>query len=188
MNKVIIKKYVIFLAIIIATVGIGLFVNLKQIPKIFSTNVEIKSKKTVIKDLNNSIELIKKKQIEEMENNIKETKSVYEPEIKSGDDLSYGGLLETILNLAKQSGLKTKTVEFKPIPESDLIKTNHSSTHNATLLTAQMAGTYTELQNFLREIYRHRYIMSINELKVSPYEFDKKILIIDISLGLYSRK
>ncbi len=187
--NVLFKKYLIYILAIIIVIGAGLYFTIPMGQQYFTKSAEIKSKQETIDDLNKSIELAKKNQIEAMSSEQKEDKQIYEPEIKSTDMMvNFNGMLETVLNLAKEAGIKTRTIEFKTIPESDPIKQNHSGTHDATLLQAQMIGTYTELQNFLREIYRHPYLIGIEELKVSPYELDKKILVIDLSLSLYAKK
>ena len=190
MNKELIKKYIAHIMLVCIALGVGLFMTVPKIPSIFITKSKsISSKEASIKDLKAQLDVIEQNKLQEQENNVKVSKIVYEPEIKSSEMMvNFNGLLEMILDLAKQNGLKTRTIEFKTISEGDLVKQNHSGTHDATLLTAQMVGTYTELQNFLREIDRNRYLIGINEIKVSPYERDKKILIIDLSLALYAKK
>ena len=190
MNKTeLIKKYLVFILLIVVFFVIGLGIVLPILPKLITKSAEVKSKEASIKELKTQLNVIEQNKLQEQENNIKVLKMIYEPELKSSDSMvNFNGLLETVLNQAKVNGLKTRTIEFKTIPDSDIVKQNHSGTHNSTLLTAQMVGTYTELQNFLREIYRHKYIIGINEIKITPYEKDKKILVIDLSLGLYSKK
>lgn len=181
------KKYGIYLALCIIVIAFGLFKTLPIIGEIASKGQEIKAAKESISDLNKNIEIAKKKNIDAMQSE-KENKPIFEPMIKSDDPMvSFSNMLDTILELAKQSGLKIKTIEFKEL-ESDPIKQNHSATHNSTLLSTQLVGTYTELQTFLREIYRYQYLIGVQKIEVTPYERDKKILVIDLGLALYSKK
>jgi len=155
----------------------------------FSVKGEIKTKQESVEDVKKSIADAQSRKAAEQNAEVKEEKQIYEPQFKSSETMvNFNGMLETVLELAKQSGLKIKTIEFKDSPESDLVKQNHAANYDTTLLVTQVIGTYTELQNFLREIYRHQYLIGIYDLKVVPYEFDKKILIIDLSLSLYSKK
>lgn len=185
----IIKKYIAYIVLVILSIGFLFHLNLPLINSFFSTQSDIKEKKESISDLEKSVEIAKKNKIEAQAKGPLEEKLIYEPEIKSTDTMvSFNGMLETVLELSKQSGVKVKTIEFKNIPESDPIKQNHSSTHAATLLETQLIGTYTQLQNLLRDIYRHKYLMGINSLKVVPYINDKKLLIIDLAISLYAKK
>ena len=137
--NVLFKKYLIYILAIIIVIGAGLYFTIPMGQQYFTKSAEIKSKQETIDDLNKSIELAKKNQIEAMSSEQKEDKQIYEPEIKSTDMMvNFNGMLETVLNLAKEAGIKTRTIEFKTIPESDPIKQNHSGTHDATLLQAQM--------------------------------------------------
>ncbi len=187
----IIKKYLIYIAVLVLIVIFALYLLIPIASGIVQKIPQIDEKKANVENLTKELELAKKAKMEK-ENALSEgrvIKQIYESDIKSTDMMvNFNGMLETVLNLAKQAGLKTKTIEFKVIPEADLVKQNHSNDYDATLLIAQMYGTYTELQNFLREVYRHEYLMGIYELKITPYEADKKILIINISLSLYSKK
>lgn len=155
----------------------------------FTEHGNLKAKKSAVENLRRQVEIAKQNAMQEGAGLGENKKQIYDPKIKSAEVMvSFNETLETILEMAKQSGLKIKTIEFKDIPESDEIKQKHSSECNATLLVTRMIGTYAELQNFLREIYRYQYLIGIYDLKVVPYEVDKKILIVDLSLSLYAKK
>lgn len=187
--EAILKKYILYIFVIILAFGFGLSKTIPMVGNYFSLNKDVKSKQTSIEDLKKNVEIARQNSQEREGTEVKQEKQIYEPQFKSTEVMvNFNGMLDTILELAKQSGLKIKSIEFKDIPESDLIKQNHVAEYDATLLVTQVIGTYTELQNFLREIYRHQYLIGVYDLKVVPYEFDKKILIIDLSLSLYAKK
>lgn len=187
--KTVIKKYFLYLVVIVLIIIFGLFKIIPLAGNSFSKGKEVKTKQETIQDLKKSIDIAQKNKATQERSSTNDEKQIYEPQFKSSDAMvNFNEMLETTLELAKESGLKIKTIEFKDIPESDIIKQNHASNYDSTLLATQLIGTYTELQNFLREIYRHQYLIGIYDLKVVPYELDKKILIIDLSLSLYSKK
>ncbi len=166
----------------------GFYKTIPLIGEAFSKAEEIKSKQESVADLNKNIEIAKKNNIEAMKSE-PDTKLIFQPQVQSQEPMvAFSEMLDTVLELAKESGLKIKTIEFKDIPESDPVKQNHASTHNAAMLNTQLIGTYTELQTFLREVYRYQYLIGIQKVEITPYERDKKILIIDLSLALYSKK
>lgn len=186
-----IKKYIIFIGLIVAVIALGFYLVIPNISNYFSEQSSIKTKKEKINDLKKNIESAKiaKAKTERKKEEPVITKLIYEPEYKTADSgINFNGMLETILELAKQAGLKVKTIEFKNIPESDLVIQNHASEYDATLLDAQFIGNYTQFQSFMREIYRHQYLIGINNFKIVPYEYNKKILIIDMTLSLYMKK
>lgn len=190
--EIIIKKYAIYIIVIIAAFVGGFFLVGPLVGEIMSSHSSISAKKEKINDLKNNLEqakIAKQKAESKKEDEPKATKLIYESEYNSYDKgVNFNSLLETVLQLAKQSGLKVKTIEFKDAPESDAIIQNHGSEYEVALLAAQFVGSYTQLQTFMRDVYRHQYLMGIKDFKITPYEHDKKILIVDMSLSLYMKK
>lgn len=190
MNNLI-KKYAIFILIIIIAIVFGIKNTVPVVSGYFNSHKNIKAKQDKVEDLKKKIEAAKIAKLaeERKKDEPKITKMIYEPEYKAGgSNASFNGMLDTILELAKQSGLKVKTIEFKSSPESDPVIQNHGSEYEAKLLGAQFIGSYTQLQTFMRDIYKHQYLIGINDFKVVPYEFNKKVLIIDMNLTLYLKK
>ena len=190
MSDEIIKKYLIYIVLVVLVVVGGGYYVVPAVTSFISTQEELTAKKEKVADLERQVEVaLKAKQKKEDTSTVKEEKLIYESEYSSSSEMvNFSGMFETVLALAKQSGLKVKTIKFTDSPESDPIKRDHSATHKTTLLASEFVGTYTQLQNFLREIYRHQYLMGINSLEVIPYEFDKKILLINMTLNLYAKK
>ena len=189
--NILLKKYALFLVVIVLVLFLGIKFTVPQFGNFFNSQSKIKAKKEKINDLKKNIESAKiaKQRAEAKKDEPKITKLIYESEYKAADiNVNFNGMLETILEIAKQSGLKVKTIEFKSIPESDVIVQNHSSELAGTLLSSQLIGTYSQFQTFLRDIYRHQYLMGITNFKITPYPQDKKILVIDIDLSLYMKK
>jgi len=190
--EVLFKKYILFLAIIVAAFVGGFFLVGPLVGDFMNTQSEISSKKEKIADLKNSIkqaEEAKRKAESKQEDAPVVTKLIYESAYNSYDrNVNFNAMLESVLELSKQAGLKVKTIEFKDAPESDAVVQNHGSEYEAALLAAQFIGTYTQFQTFMRDVYRHQYLMGIKDFKIVPYEFDKKVLIVDMSLSLYMKK
>ncbi len=189
--NIILKKYGIFIVAIIAVLVLGIKFIIPPFETYFTAHSKVADKKEKINDLKNKIEAAKiaKQKAEAKKDEPKETKLIYESQYNSSDiNINLNGMLDTVLELAKQAGLKVKTIEFKSLPESDVIIQNHSAELAGSMLAAQFIGNYTQFQTFMRDIYRHQYLMGITNFKITPYEFDKKILIIDMSLSLYLKK
>ncbi len=190
--EVLLKKYILFLAIIVAAFVGGFFLVGSLVGDFMNMQAEISSKKEKIADLKNSIkqaEEAKRKAESKQEDAPVVTKLIYESAYNSYDrNVNFNAMLESVLELSKQAGLKVKTIEFKDTPESDAVVQNHDSEYESALLAAQFIGSYTQFQTFMRDIYRHQYLMGIKDFKIVPYEFDKKILIVDMSLSLYMKK
>lgn len=189
--NIILKKYAVYILVIFVVLFLGIKFTIPQFGDYFTSNAKIKAKKEKINDLKKNIESAKlaKQRAESKKDEPTVAKLVYESDYKAADiNVKFNGMFDTILELAKQSGLKVKTIEFKPIPESDVIIQNHSSEIAGMLLESQFIGNYTQFQTFLRDVYRHQYLIGITNFKITPYPQDKKILIIDMGLSLYMKK
>lgn len=189
MNTTILTKYLPYLAIVIIAAAAAVWQGVPLVTGYISTQEEISVKKDKVADLERKVDVAKKAQQQEKEAPAKEEKLIFQSEIKNAEtDVYFNEMYETVLSLAKQTGIKVRSMKFTDAPESDPIKRDHSSSHTTTLLKSEFIGSYTQLQNFLREIYRHQYLMGINSLDIVPYEFEKKVLIIDMELILYAKK
>ena len=190
MNNLI-KKYFIFVFIIIVAIVFGIKNTVPVVSGYFDAHKNIKSRQEKINSLNKKIEEAKLAKLaeERKKDEPKIVKMIYEVDYKSGgSSASFNGMLDTILELAKQAGLKVKTIEFDVAPESDPIIQNHGAEYESKLLVAQFIGSYSQLQTFMRDIYKHQYLIGIQDFKIVPYEFNKKVLIIDMKLTLYLKK
>ena len=101
---------------------------------------------------------------------------------------SFGGMFEDIVSYVKMNGLLLRSIEYNINPEEDQIYQNFTSTYNVCQVKLYMVGTYPQLQKFLNDIYTYPYYTSIDSISLNPYEYNKKFLVAEIDINLYSKK
>ena len=52
----------------------------------------------------------------------------------------------------------------------------------------EMIGSYINYDNFLKELYKHEHFLDIQSVEIVPYRKNKRILLINFKLKLYSKK
>jgi hypothetical protein len=51
-----------------------------------------------------------------------------------------------------------------------------------------LIGTYTEFENFLRELFKHEHFLEISSIEIKPYQKNKRILLISMQVKLYAQR
>lgn len=184
----ILKKYIVNIVLVIIVFVFGIYANVSGVKDCIKNKSAVKAKKESVQTLNRDIEVLRKNSVEN-QNSEPELKKIYQPQTGETDSsIAFSSMFDTIMNFAKNADIKVRTIEFANAPESDKIVQNQSASCNSTLLNTEIIGTYTELQAFLRELYRYQYLVNIQKMEIVPYEKDKKILIAKLGLVLYARK
>ena len=52
----------------------------------------------------------------------------------------------------------------------------------------EMIASYTNFDNFIKELYKHKHFLDIESFEIVPYKKNRKILLINFKLKLYSQK
>ena len=95
-------------------------------------------------------------------------------------------MFEDIIRLLKANGLKLIGVENKSTGIEDSIVQNAGAMYNTCQINMQILGTYNHFQKFLTHLYDYPYLINISSMDVIPFDKDKKTLIINLSVILYS--
>ncbi len=98
------------------------------------------------------------------------------------------GEFSEILELIKANTIKTKSINYTYEPSDDPFVAGAKEKFNVAQLDMSMIGTYSNFENFLKDLYKHEHFLNIRKISVTPYEKDKSILLIDFSLKLYAEK
>ncbi|GBF23409.1 hypothetical protein tpqmel_0813, partial [Candidatus Gastranaerophilus sp. (ex Termes propinquus)] len=117
-----------------------------------------------------------------------EGKKIYEaPSMSISRDASFAPLLETVINSAKTSGIRFRSIKYNYDPQEDSVYKANLPGYNVCELDLAAAGSYTKLQNFLKGIAKQEYLNNIAEIEITPYEQDRSVLLADIKLRLYTK-
>ena len=192
----IIKRKWIFIfataAIFIGAVYVLFFIDGSMkapIPQIASN---IKSEKQLKEDIEH-----RKKDLERIINDNKAkneaaknatVKDFYKVENPSGDiNTDLTPLFDNIITLIKNNGLRMKSIQYTSSPGDDnLIK--NGGVYDGCKVDFQLVGYYPQFSAFLNDLANYPFFINIAEVQTKPYQYDKRILITDVSIIFYSKR
>lgn len=187
-----IKKFKIALIIIIAALAVDIFL-LKFIVPEFKKISENQSKyKEMTKKLNDSEKELKdlketldKEKIEDEQ----AIKAFFKPvNLSTDNDSAISEEFAEILQLLRENKIKTRTLKFVPDPPDDNFVKHVGNKYYVSKVTADIIATYSELENFLRDLYKHEHFLEISQIEIKPYDKNKRILLVNLQIKLYSQK
>ena len=79
-------------------------------------------------------------------------------------------------------------LNFQPNPNDDNFVIHASDKYYVSKMNAEMIASYTNFENFLRDLYKHEHFLDISRIEIKPYNKNKRILIIDIQIKFYAQK
>jgi predicted Holliday junction resolvase-like endonuclease len=190
-----IKQFIVPIILLIAIVGL-LGVGIKKISETASSYKSVKqdivTKTETIKEKQATLEEYKRKEQEEKEkekNNESAQKPFYKP-IESGLDPEsvIAGEFAEILQLVRANKIKVRSIKYDYEPKDDNFYINAKEKYNVARLNMEMISTYSDYDSFLKELYKHDHFIDIKSAEIVPYKKNKKILLIDFKVTLYSKK
>lgn len=195
MNSEKLKYYIIPILICIITLVIiftlvpRLALNVKTY---MSTRREIAAKTEELQQKQDQLEQYKK---DEAEKKAKESetrtagKPFYKP-IEAGLDAEsvITGEFTEILQLIRANQIKVRSISYDYNPDDDVFVKSAADKYNVARLNMEMIGTYTNYDNFLKEMYKHEHFLDIQSVEIVPYKKNKKILLINCKVKLYAQK
>lgn len=116
-------------------------------------------------------------------------KIIFEPSgIQLGAGASFAQPFEEMIDTAKNSGVKIKSIKYNYKPEGDpMIAEDMPKYHNACEMKITTIGTYSQLKRFFASILSKPYLTRIVNIRIEPWGFDRSILVANFSLTLYTR-
>lgn len=117
-------------------------------------------------------------------------KKVYETEdIQFGTGASFAKPFETMINIAKDSKIRIKSIKYaydKQAAEDPLVKSEIKG-YNICEMKITAVGTYSQIKAFLSGILAQPYLVRLPEISMTPWGYDKSILIADFKITLYTK-
>lgn len=93
-----------------------------------------------------------------------------------------------ILQLVRENKIKARSIVYEYDPKDDNFVKNVPEKYQVCRIKAEMIANYTNFENFLRDLYKHEHYLEISKIEVSPYEKNKRILLINLEIKLYSQR
>ncbi len=149
---------------------------------------EKKQKQSVVEDLRIKVDSINQAN-ERLQKQQDILKPFYKQDFAPKDSIaSFGGMFEDVINYVKINGLLLRTIEYNINPDNDPIYKNFTVAYNVCEINMFVIGTYPQLQGFFNDIEMYPYYLSVNQINIMPYENNKKYLLANVSIHLYSKK
>lgn len=187
------KKYkdlIIYSIVLVVVLVFGLTKIVPLIGNFFDLRTQVNSKYSSVSDLQRQID--KHKQDEAAADSAKAlepTKQIYSSEGAGEDaETSFTVLFDDVINMAKYNGVKVYSIEYAYNPADDPFVKGASDKYNVCKLTMDLIADYADFEGFLKEIYKYPYLINFDTLRIMPYQKNKKLLLIEVSLELYTKK
>ena len=107
----------------------------------------------------------------------------------TGDIMTdFSPLFENIITMIKQNGLRMKSIKYTVSPQDDNLTKKGGTTYNGCKVDFELVGYYPQFTAFLNELSLYPYFVNIAKFEVKPYQYDKRILISNLSIVFYSKR
>lgn len=138
-------------------------------------------------DLNRKLEALKASEMQKM--SLDTVKNIFKPSLAGGDaETSFIVMFDDIIEMAKYNGVKIYSIAYNYNPADDEFVKGSPDKYNVCELKTQVVADYPDLGSFLKELYKYPYLVNIENFELVPYERDKKVLLVNLQIKLYSSK
>ncbi|MBP3846574.1 hypothetical protein J6I39_02365 [bacterium] len=194
MNNEKLKQFAIPLAIAFAAIILSIFIGSKltaNIQQILEYKTNITTKEQQLKELQTKLEQFKKEAADEARRtaeNAAKSKPFYKPAATGlNTEAVIAGEFTEILELIRANQIKVRSIKYEYDPQDDAFVKGAGGKYKAARLNMEMISTYTNYDNFLKELYKHDHFLDIQSVEIVPYKKNKQILLINFKLKLYSQ-
>lgn len=183
------KNLTIALVIIAGAVLYGLYLAVPKISALHNSYNELKNSNQQLATLQTDVQTLRDKLLAQENIDKVASKPVFKNELPSDDPMSsFGVMFEDVIQAAKYNKLKLYSIAYDLAPANDVIFKNIESEYNVCEISMQLIGKYPDFSSYIQDIYNYPFLINISKLDIKPYELDKKILIGDFKVVLYSKK
>lgn len=183
------NQKLIYIVILVVCAALGLYLIIPNAQKALTTYKDVQQKTIAVEEAKKQIDDLKnKKEAYEKEEKVS-TKPVYKSDIATMDMMSsFGVMFEDVIQSAKYNGLKLRSISYKLNPPADVIQKNIGTEYNVCAVQMQLIGNYMQFRSYFQDIYNYPYLINLDKISIVPYAANKKILIADVTIVLYSAK
>ncbi|MDO5437585.1 MAG: type 4a pilus biogenesis protein PilO [bacterium] len=107
--------------------------------------------------------------------------------LKFGTDASFAPLFDNMITVAKESGIRIRSVDYNYAPEKDPIFAAKLPGYNVCELETTIVGKYSEIQTFLKTILSENYLVNLAQIEIVSWQRDKSVLIANLKLRYYTK-
>lgn len=177
--------YIVFILIFL----IWTVVSLKpKITDIISVENDLKAKTVESADLDRKLEALKASEVEKTVDS-GQVKNIYKPDMPGLDaESSFTVIFDDIIDMAKYNAVKIYSIEYVYNPPEDEFVKSASAQYNVCELKMSLISDYPDLESFMKELYKYPYLINIEKVELTPYTKNKRLLLTNLNIKLYSTK
>lgn len=187
--KSLLKEQIIFLLLpviaLVVLIGGSGFMGYKAVVTFDDSNKKQAQVQTLTDERNSLQAKLTEQQNAPVDLNAKKIYSLESAQF--GVDASFAPLFEHMLNVAKLSGIRIRSVDYNFEPAEDPIFKLKIEGHNVCELSTVVVGNYTSLQAFLKTMLSEDYLVNLVQVELIPWKRDKSVLIAYLKLRFYTK-
>jgi Tfp pilus assembly protein PilO len=182
-----------FLAVVVV-ISIALYVVISPKVSLYtSITNEIETQESTLSQKRTAKATVESK-IKKLKDSIANSqKKIYSPDAEMGSnaqdvsDTLFFTLYSDVLEMVRANSIKIKSMDYTSNPESDEFVKFGKDIYLVTDVNMELVSNYVQLGKLIQDLYQYPYYIRINDLSVTPYEKNKRILLTNLSVRLYSR-
>lgn len=93
-----------------------------------------------------------------------------------------------ILQLMRENKIKARSFKYEYDPNDDNFVKYVGNKYHVCRVSADMVATYSQFENFMRDLFKHEHFLEISTVEVTPYQKNKRILLINLKIKLYAQR
>lgn len=184
------KKYlgvIIFLVVIIVLGLTAHYIITPQVEKMKSLEETLTQKKSTLEQKKSEQTRVAKK-LQQLKDSVASSqKKIYSPiESDLGNDTLFFTMYNDLLEMVHANSVKIKALDYSYNPAEDKFVQYGKDIYFVCDVNMELISNYVNIGKLIQDIYQYPYYIKINELSIKPYDKDKKILVVNLSLRLYA--
>lgn len=157
-----------------------------------ATKADIATKQTTLQEKQTKLDQYKAQEVkakEKEEASKNGDKPFYKP-IEAGMDTEavIAGEFAEILQLIRANQIKVRSIKYDYDPTDDNFVSGAADKYNVARLNMEMISNYSNYDNFLKEMYKHKHFLDLQSVEIVPYKKNKRVLLINFKVKLYAQK
>ena len=192
------KKYKIIILLYVVVIALGIyFLGFSSEPEylkapissIYNNQKDLKQLKIDVESKKSDLERILEDKKRKNEAAKKATVKDFYQIANIGDIVSdYTPMFDNIITMIRQNGLRMKSIKYTPNPSEDNLIKNGKGVYSGCRVDFVLIGYYPQFSAFLGDIENYPYFINVSKFEITPYQYDKKILIANVSIVFYSNR
>ena len=191
MTERFLKENILWFLIVIGVFVAGIYFSVTNITNAINQQSAAVEKKQLVEAKKSQLTMLQKQRQAKEQGKKKTSQSgkvIYEVLGEQfSSEASFGIMFENILSNLANAGVRVRSIEYDYAPQEDKILQTSIQGYNACELSFVTVGKYAQLQNFFKNITKEKYLSSIQEVYIEPYDKDKTILIAKFKVRLYTK-